>query len=341
MGKREGRAFSEPTYSIVVTGTRGKSSLVRLLAAGFRSLGISCRARLTGVVPTDISSEGARTILRSQGGHIEELRWWLRHLPSTEAVVVENSAVSPDLQILAPRWLRPRLIVVTNVRADHEELWGPGREGARRALLAGIPPFVPVLLGEELASDGALIASLRANPLILLPPGEGGYEASNGRLARAALAFFGLDGDVDFSSFLVDDPGRFRLVRVGSGLLACAFSANETESTELLWRQTGWSAEETVLLYNHRGDRPGRLRAFRPWIASRPWRDRAATSPMALPFPPRQAAAAADLPGVLLPCFCCSALLSSWHEDEEPADEVAGEKDKAEGASCREAPSAL
>ena len=266
-----------PDYSVVVTGTRGKSSVVRLLAAAFLSLGISCRARFTGVVPTEISPEGTRTLLRSQGGHIEELRWWLRQLPPTEAVVVENSAVSPDLQILASRWLRPRLLIVTNVRADHEEVWGPGREGARRALLAGIPPSVPVLLGEEASGDAPLRSALEARvPSVLtLSQGEGGYEASNRRLALATLAFFGLDSSrVDFDAHLADDRGRFRLVRVGSGLLACAFSANEPESTESLWRRTGWSAEDTTLLYNHRRDRPGRLRAFRPWIASRAWKER-------------------------------------------------------------------
>lgn len=265
----------EPAYSVLVTGTRGKSSVVRLLAAAFRSLSIPCRARFTGVVPTEIAPGGARPILRSQGGHIEELRWWLRSLPDTEAVVAENSAISVELQPLAARWLRPRLIVITNARADHEESWGPGDGGARRALLAGIPEGLPLLLGEEASADEALLTGLRerGNPLLLLPGDSGGHDGANRRLALATLAFFGLPAEkARFEPFLADDPGRFRILRSPSGgLLAFAFSANEPASTEVLWKRTGWEAQRTSVLFNHRRDRPRRLRSFLPWLTAKDW----------------------------------------------------------------------
>lgn len=179
------------------------------------------------------------------------------------------------MQPLAARWLRPRLVVVTNVRADHEEIWGPGRDGARRALLAGIPREVPVLLGEEPSFDGVLLRALRERGNILIPVagGGGGYETSNRRLALGAFAFFGLDpSKVAFEPFLVDDPGRFRLLKGDSGLLAFAFSANDPESTEALWGSTEWKSEETAVLFNHRKDRPRRFEAFLPWLASRRWK---------------------------------------------------------------------
>ena len=71
---------------------------------------------------------------------------------------------------------------------------------------------------------------------------------------------------------LPPDVADFRIVRRGEDELATAFSANEPESTERLFLETGWRPEETTLLYHHRLDRPERLRFFRAWIGSRSWR---------------------------------------------------------------------
>ena len=83
---------------VLVTGSRGKSSTVRFLHAAMNDAGLQTCARITGVVPRELGPDGNRTISRSSGAHVEEMRWWLRQLPaSTQCIVMENSAISPDL----------------------------------------------------------------------------------------------------------------------------------------------------------------------------------------------------------------------------------------------------
>ena len=262
---------------ILVTGSRGKSSLVRLLCAGLEALGLEPWGRITGVLPRQIGPGGPRALRRTAPAHVEEMRWWLRQLPPGVPVVLENSAVSPELQPLAASWLRPHLIVWTNARPDHPEAWGPGEEGAARALAEGIPPGCPVAAGAEVLPLARRLLAGR-NPL--LPPreepsrpGEAPFEAENRGLALGALEALGFDpqGTRRGMIALPPDLGDYRILSLGESRLACAFSANEPESTDRLFRATGWAPEETALLFHHRTDRPGRLGAFLPWIRSHPW----------------------------------------------------------------------
>ncbi|MCG8565277.1 MAG: hypothetical protein MI747_09370, partial [Desulfobacterales bacterium] len=98
------------TAKILVTGSRGKSSVVRLIHAALVACGVKAHGRITGVVPRQLGPEGSRIIVRTAGAHVGEMKWWLKQLPrDTEAVVLENSAIAPDLQPLAGRWLKPDL----------------------------------------------------------------------------------------------------------------------------------------------------------------------------------------------------------------------------------------
>ena len=109
------RKLQSAKIRIAVTGSRGKSTVVRMLHRALVSCGLECRTRLTGVVPRELSNIGSHIIARHAGAHVEELKWWLSQLPqSTEAVVSENSAVSPHLQHVCPMYLMPHVTILTN-----------------------------------------------------------------------------------------------------------------------------------------------------------------------------------------------------------------------------------
>ncbi|NLL35954.1 MAG: hypothetical protein GX256_00350 [Fretibacterium sp.] len=279
---------------ILVTGTRGKSSLVRLLHAGLCASGLRSYARITGVLPRELSPSGSRTIHRSAPAHVREMLWWLAQLPEdADALVMENSAVAPDLQAAAGAWLRPTLLVWTTLRPDHEEAWGAGYEGAARALLSGVPRGVPVVGGPEIGRPELreLLAGLGC-PLHVQPPLPVGrsYREENLALALRALELSGLPSERleaarPAMEGLRPDIADFRVEGDGDDLLAVAFSANDVKSTKRLFEETGWSPEETTLLYHHRSDRAARLRAFLPWLDSIAWRDKVFTRTNAqLPF---------------------------------------------------------
>ncbi len=58
----------------------------------------------------------------------------------------------------------------------------------------------------------------------------------------------------------------------GGAQWALAFSANDVQSTRALFRRLGWAPRETAVVYNHRADRPLRLRSFRSGLDDAGWR---------------------------------------------------------------------
>ncbi len=271
---RERRA--EPKIRILVTGCRGKSSLVRLCTVGLLSCGLRAFGRITGVVPREIGPDGERQILRASGAHIAEMRWWLHSLPpDTDAVVLENSAVSRELQEAAPRWLRPTLAVFTNVREDHRESWGEGTRNAAKVLLRGIPPGVPVVMMAAATGIEFVAKEMRrmACPVTCVPDASD-FREENIALALSACACAGFrDPQVERAMrSLAPDVADFRVFPLNGGELAFAFSANDVESTGRLFESLSWTPEETTLLYNGRGDRPGRDAAFEHFFSDRRWR---------------------------------------------------------------------
>ena len=271
-------------YRILVTGSRGKSSLVRLIFAGLSAAGLDARGRITGVVPRELAPGGERRIVRNAPGHVEEMRWWLRQIPPpTQAIVMENSAVQPELQGLAAEWLRPTLTVWTNARPDHEDAWGPGENSAGSALYRGIPDEGLLLLGAELAGSTHLQKNLagRRGETVTMGKSSEGYLAANLALAARALDLLGLRGEKPLAAMknLPPDVADFRIFSTtdkgaeGARIfLASAFSANDLESTEQLFASTGWREDETSVLYCGRRDRAVRLKSFRPFL-ERGWRE--------------------------------------------------------------------
>ena len=263
---------------IAVTGSRGKSTVVRMLHRALVSCGLECRTRLTGVVPRELSNTGAHIIARHAGAHVEELNWWLSQLPqSTEAVVSENSAVSPHLQHVCPMYLMPHVTILTNTRLDHEELWGHSEESVFNSLFGALPENGKVVLPDDIAQRYYVKALAEEKNLILIPalPLENLTmpSAINASLAIKALSLFGLDAEkcLDAVLSLPPDIADSQVIKVGNGSLAFAFSVNDVQSTEEYFASLGVSESETCVIYNHRSDRSDRLGAFKPFLL-RNWR---------------------------------------------------------------------
>lgn len=278
-----------PSIRILVTGSRGKSSMVRLLTAALEGSGIPAAGRITGVLPREIFRGREVLILRSSPGTVGEMRWWLRSLPEgARAVVLENSAVAPELQGLAFDWLKPTCTVLTNVHPDHEEVWGKGEGAAARALCPAIKGG-PVILPRSVAEVKTVAAILGTMGCILRPCPDGGdFRQTHLNMVSEVCALLGLEAEKALPSAraLPPDLADFRIFEEGQGRLASAFSANDIESAESLFQSAGWNREETTALYNGRRDRVGRLRSFRPFLAGHPWRRVAITGSRPLFLPP-------------------------------------------------------
>jgi len=274
-------ADTRPQNRVLVNGSRGKSSIVRLLHTAMHAAGLHSYARITGVVPRELGPHGTRTISRSAGAHVEEMRWWLRRLPSSvQAIVMENSAINADFQALAARWLRPDVTVLANTLPDHQELWGSSNACAARVLVAGVPKNGQLVLPADLESDRFLMELLHSRCCQLVftgPATEAGddYHAINVGLALAAIKCLGLETAPALEAMLGMPPDRydFHVASYGGAEVAMAFSVNDITSTRNLFRSLMWSPGETRLIYNHRADRPGRFSSFIEWLGQAHWRE--------------------------------------------------------------------
>lgn len=270
----------ENTYKILVTGSRGKSSVTRLIHAGLKALDIKSYARITGVIPRELGPVNDKIICRSAGAHVQEMKWWLNQLPdSTQGIVLENSAVSPELQHLASRWLNPDIVVLTNTVADHQEVWGPSHLNAAEVLMKGIPKNSRVVIPKSLQENNNLMMALQSRqciPLISksLSATSQSHHQQNMALALKAITSLNLEQEKAFQAMqlLKADLYDFHVTEKLGAQLAVAFTANDLHSTQSLFNSLFWREEETTLLYNHRADRPKRLNSFLSWIHQANWK---------------------------------------------------------------------
>lgn len=269
-----------PEIRIAVTGSRGKSGVVRLLHAGLCACGFNCRARITGVLPRELTQSGERPILRAAGANVAELRWWLTQLPpNVKAVVTENSAVSPELQHVCPKLLLPTLTILTNTRADHEALWGTDENEVLNALSGALPHGGRIVLLRALAERADMAALAEKKKLELHPveeiSGLHSHLAVNIPLALEAAVLSGADKALAYAAMenLAPDIADSCVLSVGGSEVAFAFSINDLASTQEYFASLGWKEHDTVLVFNNRNDRRDRLRAFDGWMRCGGWKN--------------------------------------------------------------------
>lgn len=270
---------------IHVSGTRGKSSVTRLIAAGLRKSGKSTAAKTTGTLARMILPNAMEVpIFRPAGANIiEQLRVveTAKNL-GAEALVIECMALLPELHWLSERkMVRATHGVITNVRADHLDVMGPTEADVGRTL-AGMIPVGGVLITAEKKHLPILAeaAKDRKTKLVALTQDEiasvteeemGKFvhveHQENVALALKVLEQFGISRDVALQGMWEGspDPGALtehvinffdrRIVFVNG------FAGNDPESTEKIWKMAcdrHRGVDKKIALFNLRADRPSR-----------------------------------------------------------------------------------
>ena len=128
---------------VQVNGTRGKSSVTRLIAAGLRAGGMRVIAKTTGTTPRFIVSDTEEDPIPRPGKaniieNVQIIRRAVTYQP--QAVILECMALVPQYQWTdAHRLIRPTHGVVTNARADHLDVMGPTVKDVAIALSNTVP----------------------------------------------------------------------------------------------------------------------------------------------------------------------------------------------------------
>jgi gamma-polyglutamate synthase len=270
---------------IHVNGTRGKSSVTRLIAAGLRQGGVVVCAKTTGTLPRLILPDGDEyPIFRvSHANVIEQVRIVSAAAQiGSRALVVECMAIQPFLQWLSEaRLIRATHAVITNARADHLDVMGPTEEDVALAL-AGMIPSGSVLFTAERKHLGLFrkIAGECGTECVAVTADEvegigetemGGFghveHAENVALALRVCQSFGVDRETALRGMWrsTPDPGAMtthELDFFGRRIIFVnGFAANDPESSRQVWEMMLArfpDVEKRIILFNCRGDRPDR-----------------------------------------------------------------------------------
>lgn len=274
-----------------VNGTRGKSSVTRLVAAALRAGGYNTFAKTTGTLPRIIDNEGLEVpILRPHRANIIEQVKIIRYIRKRqpEAMVVECMAVQPEYQwICEHRMVKSGVGIITNSRADHLREMGPTLEHVTRSLMNTLPHDGVVFTAEKkyfnLIEKEAQKRKLGLHkvdtsivPLEVMSNFDHLEHRENVALALAVARHFDIADDVALAGMYYSHPdvGALRLYRVEEGgktvRFVNALAANDPESTLSTWRKVReiyTDPGKIIVLLNTRADRFDRSRQLL-WMAA-------------------------------------------------------------------------
>lgn len=272
-------------HRIHVNGTRGKSSVTRLVAAGLRQGGLTTCAKTTGTLARMILPDAREVpVYRPAEPNIIEQKRIVGTAAAygSDVLVVECMALQPELQSLCELDLiRSTCAVITNARPDHLDVMGPGEEDVARAL-AGMVPVGGKLFTAERKHLNILkeAAADRETELVVIDDDAvdaiddsvlDGFpyreHPDNVALALAVCEELGVDRDTALRGMhsAKPDPGAMtehRLDFFGRSIhFVHGFAANDPVSTRQIWEmalERHSDVERRIAIFNCRGDRPER-----------------------------------------------------------------------------------
>jgi poly-gamma-glutamate synthase PgsB/CapB len=128
--------------AIIVTGTRGKSSVTRILASVLKADGREVLAKTTGSLPKLMWPDGSETEIKRRGpASILEQKTLLERAANlnVDCVVVEAMSIHPESHIVeSQQMLKPDIVVVTNTWPDHVDAQGQTEDEVAATLCLGI-----------------------------------------------------------------------------------------------------------------------------------------------------------------------------------------------------------
>ena len=270
---------------IHVNGTRGKSSVTRLIAAGVRAGGYRTVAKTTGTLARYIDVDGSETsVFRIGFSNIaEQVKIMFKaRRAKADAIVIECMALQPLLQSLCElKLVKATHGVLTNARPDHLDVMGPTERDVAKALAATVPVEAKYFTAEDIHLDFFEYACKERGTELIAATAQDAEKISDEEINKFVYSEFKIN--VALALKVTDDLGIPREIAL-KGMweatpdpgamteynfniknaeinFANAFAANDPVSTKMLWdklcdKYSG--CDKKVLVVNCRDDREDR-----------------------------------------------------------------------------------
>jgi len=261
---------------IWVNGSRGKSSVTRLIAAGLRGGGMKVIAKTTGTRASYITDNSReQPVLRLGMPNIREQIKIFRKAATEkpDAIVLECMALRPDLQYTeSVRIVNPTTVVITNIRADHLDVMGPTINDIARHFVDAIPDNSTLFAAENSILQNQE-SNLRRRQIkthfsdadrvtdTIVVDFHYIEHKANVALALDVCKNLGVNENtaLDAMRSAAPDPGVLRRHALTLGqkqvILVNAMAANDPDSTFLIWQMIDREYPEINILVNCRIDR--------------------------------------------------------------------------------------
>jgi gamma-polyglutamate synthase len=290
--RHQKRILSIP-IRIHINGTRGKSSVTRLIGAGLRAGGISSITKVTGTFPRLILEDGTETrIYRKASANILEQLSIVKFAAKrkAKALVMECMALQPQYQsITENQMIHATIGVMTNVRLDHVDVMGYtlpeiaatlGRTIPKNQVLFSAENTIPQTLKK--IADKRQTTSYFIDPKAISESEMKRFSyiehSENVALALAICEHLGVDREIALKGMYqaIPDEGALRCYQVEAFqkqmFFYNAFAANDPDSTWMIWQkirdEIGLEGKRIVLL-NTRHDRLDRARQLAEMTAKK------------------------------------------------------------------------
>lgn len=278
---RHRRNLNDVPIRILVNGTRGKTTLARLLISSLNAQGIRTMGRTTGSEAATILPDGTvQPIVRRRSARVYELISFFNEVSKessrgtaggegpVQCVVVECMALEAENQKAFRDWLvRPTHVFITNTYVDHVPQMGLTRESTAQVLGLCVPRS-SVLYASEDFYDG--LASKVVHVAEDAPLADPRIHPSCMAMAWAFLKDMGMDIHVLEQGIegFIPDKGLLEPFSVGmNSIFVPTFSVNDEtcmERTIRKWSSCGAAKDGKVnVVFNSRSDREYRVVLFR------------------------------------------------------------------------------
>jgi gamma-polyglutamate synthase len=259
-------------HVIHVAGTRGKSTVTRMIGHVLAEQGLRTFYKVTGTIPMYIDVFKKEHIIKRRGkANIREQIKMMRlaYKQKAEVLVIENMAVKDDyVKITQHQMLKANIVIITNSRIDHQE------ENTNQKEFYNFHSIVPcdgelfienddLVIYEDIALERhSRVHSITQNDSIA----TSNIENENTQFALAIGKHLGFSTHNILKALKTypKDIGQFNLYNLKGKIWINAFSINDYTSLKKTYQSLlthPWIENKTFsVLINNRSDRP--LRAI-------------------------------------------------------------------------------